>query len=115
MLKYSIIEKRFAKKEISNLSSNNSKNLVIDFLRKKQTEIVLDEDYIFNCSQSEDQKEWFDIRHDMLQHLSKEETEIILAHIVFGETFQDISNYYNVSIHTIKSKYFRAIKNSKKK
>lgn len=50
----------------------------------------------------------------MLQHLSKEETEIILAHIVFGETFQDISNYYNVSIHTIKSKYFRAIKKFQK-
>ena len=91
-----------------------AKNLAIDFLRKKQTEIVLDEDYIFNCVQSEDQKEWFDIRHDMLQHLSKEETEIILAHIVFGETFQDISNYYNVSIHTIKSKYFRAIKKFQK-
>ncbi len=90
-----------------------AKNLAIDFLRKKRAKIVLDEEYIFNCIQTEEPKEWIDIRHEMAKHLTDEEIEIILAHLVFGETFQTISNHYNVSIHTIKSKYFRAIKKFK--
>ena len=82
----------------------------IDFLKHKRITIVLDEEYIYNCIQSEKHEELVDIKNDLLEYLSQLEVEIILSHIIFGETFQEIASFYNLSIHTIKTKYFRALK-----
>ena len=87
-----------------------AKNLAIDFLKHKRITIVLDEEYIYNCIQSKKHEELVDIKNDLLEYLSQLEVEIILSHIIFGETFQEIASFYNLSIHTIKTKYFRALK-----
>ncbi len=87
-----------------------AKNISIDFLKKKQLDIVLDEEYVYNCIQTKDHRELMDIKKAILEYVPQLETEIILSHIIFGETFQEIATYYNLSIHTIKSKYFRAMK-----
>lgn len=92
-----------------------AKNISIDFLRKKRIEVVLDEEYIYNCIQLENHKEIHDIKNDMLQYLSQESTELIISHIVFGNTFKEMSTHYNLSIHTVKTKYFRALRELQKK
>lgn len=92
-----------------------AKHAAIDFLKRKHMDIVLDEDFIYDCVQSDCQQEWVNIKNEINKYLSKEDTEIILSHIVFGETFQSIANYYKKSIHTIKTKYFRGIKKLQKK
>lgn len=86
-----------------------AKNLAIDFLRKKRVEIVLDNDFVFSCVDTPKPAELESIIDALAKYLKDDETEIVLKHIIFGESFREIAEEYDKSIHTIKTKYFRAI------
>lgn len=86
-----------------------AKNLAIDFLRKKRIEITFDDDFVFSYVDTPKNIELESIIDEIEKCLNFDETELVLKHILFGETFKEMAEEYGKSIDTIKTKYFRAI------
>lgn len=87
-----------------------AKNIALDFLRKKHIDTILDDDYVFKCAEATDNNDLTNLRIKLHQYLEPCVTEIVIDHIVFGYKFNEIANHYKVSVSTIKTKYFRAMK-----
>lgn len=87
-----------------------AKNLAIDFLRKKHVDIVLNEEYVFNCVGSNNVDELTLLKDKLSPYLSISDCNIVIEHIVFASTFKEIAVYYKLPLSTVKTRYFRAIK-----
>ena len=86
----------------------SAKNNALTFLSKKKLETRVDDDFIYDEAPSSN-SELREIVEEIKKYLDKEEVDIILSHLLYGDTFSDIANKYNVSVNTIKTKYYRAI------
>lgn len=86
-----------------------AKNTTIDFVRKNKMEIVLDDEYIFKCASTSTEGSLKAIRDFLCNYVDVFDVDIMMAHIIFNETFDAIAKYYKLSIHTVKTRYFRAV------
>ena len=89
-----------------------AKNLAINFIKKKENEVdILDVDVIDeNVYQESNLKDMIDI---LKKDLNDEEISIIINHLIYAYTFEEIAKKMCVSTNTIKTKYFRALKKVK--
>lgn len=89
-----------------------AKNLAINYLRKNKVEIVIDDDFIYNSIKSEksELKELMDIFY---KYLDEEEISIVFSHLIYALTFEEIASNKNMSVNTVKTKYYRAMKKVK--
>ncbi len=92
-----------------------AKNLAIDFLRKKKTNVVVDEEYILNYVKPSKNTPSFNELLEMLEeYLSKEEIDIIIYHFLYNLTFEAIARKMGKPASTIRTIYFRSLKKVKK-
>ena len=91
--------------------------------------LLLDYDYIFEGKNKNNdydileyeqfdmyQSENSDLRDmiDILKsQLEQDEVDIIIQHLIYAYTFEDIAKNTNSNVSTVKTKYFRAIKKVK--
>ena len=68
-------------------------------------------DYVDDCSNNE---EYNNIIDNMKKYLSEREINILLEHIIDGNSFKDLSVKYNIPLNTVISIYHRALKKYKK-
>lgn len=108
--RYTICEQKNLKFYIISIA----KHLAIDFYRKKKLEVILDEKFVYECATSQPTSTLKELKEVFCKYISKEDAEIIFTHIIFGETFQAIASHSRTSIHTVKSRYFRAINKLRK-
>ena len=89
-----------------------AKNLAINFIKKKDNEVdVLDIDVIDeNIYEDSNLRDMIDILKRSLDH---EEVDIVINHLVYDYTFEEIGYKLGLSTNTIKTKYFRALKKVK--
>ena len=92
-----------------------AKNLAIDFLRKKKTNVLIDEEYILNYVKPSKNTPSFNELLEMLEeYLSKEEIDIIIYHFLYNLTFEAIARKMGKPASTIRTIYFRSLKKVKK-
>ena len=84
-------------------------NKTYDFFRKKKIDLELNEE-ILNIADNEDIGGSM-IVEENLKKLSKEEREIVVLKDVYGYKLREISKMKDRNISTIKSIYYRALKN----
>lgn len=84
-------------------------NKTYDFFRKKKIDLELNEE-ILNIADNEDLNGSM-IVEENLKKLNKEEREILLLKDVYGYKLREISDMKNRNISTIKSIYYKALKN----
>ncbi len=87
-----------------------AKNVALDFLKKKRLDVVLNEEYVFNCASVDDVDELSNLKDKLSIYLSDLDRDIVIQHIVFGSTFKEIAMYNKLPLSTVKTRYFRAIK-----
>ena len=89
-----------------------AKNLAINFIKKKENEVdVLDIDVVDeNIYEDSNLKDMIDI---LRRNLEREEVDIIIDHLVYAYTFEEIGHKLGLSTNTVKTKYFRALKKVK--
>lgn len=90
-----------------------AKHIALDFLKRKHLEIVLNDDYVFNCVEAKESDEIIELRNRLGLYLSDDDVDIVIEHIVFGCKFQDIALFYDIPVNTVKTRYFRALKKIK--
>ena len=73
---------------------------------------MIDDDFIYNSIQSEksELKKLIDIFY---KYLDEDEISIVFSHLIYALTFEEIASNKNMSVNTIKTKYYRAIKKVK--
>lgn len=91
-----------------------AKHLAIDVVRKRNENEIYDNDFVYSQEDNSKTYELETIVEEMSKVLTKFECEIIIKHIVFGESFKNIADEVGKSESTVKSKYFRAIKKFQK-
>lgn len=92
-----------------------AKNLAIDFLRKKKTNVIVDEEYILNYVKPSKNTPSFNELLEMLEeYLSEEEIDIIIYHFLYNLTFEAIARKMGKPASTIRTIYFRSLKKVKK-
>lgn len=91
-----------------------AKNIAIDFLKRKRIEIILNEEYVFNCVVNSTNDELSNIKDELKLYVNELDSEIIIEHIIFGFKFSEISQYHHLPLSNIKTKYFRAINKIRK-
>ncbi|MBS5038073.1 MAG: RNA polymerase sigma factor [Fusobacterium sp.] len=84
-------------------------NKTYDFFRKKKIDLELNEE-ILNIADNEDIGGSM-IVEENLKKLSKEEREIVVLKDVYGYKLREISKMKDRNISTIKSIYYKALKN----
>ena len=84
-------------------------NKTYDFFRKKKIDLELNEE-ILNIADNEDLNGSM-IVEENLKKLSKEEREIVVLKDVYGYKLREISKLKDRNISTIKSIYYKALKN----
>lgn len=84
-------------------------NKTYDFFRKKKIDLELNEE-ILNIADNEDIGGSM-IVEENLKKLSKEEREIVVLKDVYGYKLREISKMKGRNISTIKSIYYKALKN----
>ena len=90
-----------------------ARNITYMSLRKKQRETLVDyqiELHDVSIDQISDKI----MIQTMLSHLSNEEREIIVLHVIYGFSFHDISHIVELILATVLSKYHRSLKKLKK-
>jgi RNA polymerase sigma-70 factor (ECF subfamily) len=109
---------RLNKTEISNIKCYlviSARNSAINFLRNKKVEIELDErKLIYNLCEKEDSDLCVDAINILNKVLDSEEVYIILQHVLYDQSFKNISIECDKNISTIMARYYRAIKKVKK-
>ena len=86
-----------------------AKNLSINYVKDKNNlNISLDDTYLDNIE--EEKNELNEIINVLDKYLNEEEIKIIINHLIFGFTFEEIAKKMNVNTNSIKTKYYRAIK-----
>lgn len=92
-----------------------AKNKALNYLKSQKNIITLEEnivyDYVDDCSNNE---EYNNIIDNMKKYLSEREINILLEHIIDGNSFKDLSVKYNIPLNTVISIYHRALKKYKK-
>ena len=89
-----------------------AKNLAINHIKKKDNDVdMLDIDVIDeNVYEDSTLKDMIDI---LKRDLNQEEVDIIINHLIYAYTFEEIAYKLDQSINTVKTKYFRALKKVK--
>ena len=93
----------------------SAKNKSINYLKNKNNNTVIYEDYIYNLEEAKniDSLEYKNVLYKMREILSDFEIKIVLRHTLDDLSFKKLSKEYGKSINTILSTYFRAIKKIK--
>ena len=86
----------------------SAKNAAITFITKKKLECEYNDNYIYE-DVSDSDSHIQEIINIMRKYLDEEEIDIIIDHIIYGDSFKDIASKKGVSENTIKTKYYRAI------
>lgn len=110
--------KKIGTQEINNIKYYlvaSAKNSAVNYLSKKQVYIEYDEDFVYKCESNEySLDKYYELIDYLKSIISDFELEIILKHIVYDYSFDDLSKLYNKPLKTIYSIYSRAIKKIKK-
>lgn len=85
---------------------STSKNLSLNYVKKRAKEENYDEDSYEDDSNNDDFMEYIDKFKDFL---NKEEVDLIVYHLFYGFTFKELADISQVSINVIASKYKRSI------
>lgn len=106
------------KTEIKNIKYylvSTSKNISLDFYRKKSNkiDITYNEENVFEYVESKDSF-YVDLITEMQKVLSDEEINIIVLHLVYDYTFKELGEKYNKATSTIAYLYDKALKKFKK-
>lgn len=92
-----------------------TRNTSIDYLRKYNREVLLDEfNIVDNKDMSEEVNEKLQIR-EALESLNDEEREVVVLHTISDLTFKNIGEILNKPIGTVTWRYREAIKKLRKK
>lgn len=94
-----------------------AKNLSLDYLKKENNKIVLDDELIYsikdnNYNSNENYQEIIEYLENIL---SKNEVTIVLNHIVYDITFKKLSKTLKIPENSVKTIYYRAINKIKSK
>lgn len=93
----------------------SAKNISLNFLKKNKIKYVeFDDNFIYEKTEKPNNDKYYEIICDMQNVLSDFEIEIILKHVIFAYTFDDLSKLYNKPLKTIYSIYSRSIQKYKK-
>ena len=92
----------------------SSKNISLDFIKKKKIVYEYNEDYINNYKEEDEATMYDEIMILLEKCLSKEEIKIILLHNIDCYTLKEIANIINKPYNSVISIYNRAIKKVKK-
>ena len=110
---YKLSKSKLPDKSESSWLYSVTKNETITYLRKKNKEINLDDDYnIYNLQiENDDIKEIenIDAYKRTIKTLSPKEQEIISLKILSGLSFREISKVLNMPIGTVQWNYYKAI------
>ena len=110
---YKLSKSKLPDKSESSWLYSVTKNETITYLRKKNKEINLDDDYnIYNLQiENDDIKEIenIDAYKRAIKTLSPKEQEIISLKILSGLSFREISKVLNMPIGTVQWNYYKAI------
>ena len=92
--------------------TTTANNLAINFLKNKNNDYDILEYEHFDIyeSNNDDLKDMIDI---LKSQLEQDEVDIIIQHLIYAYTFEDIAKQNNLNVSTVKTKYFRAIKKVK--
>jgi len=92
--------------------TTTANNLAINFLKNKNNDYDILEYEHFDTyeSNNDDLKDMIDI---LKSQLEQDEVDIIIQHLIYAYTFEDIAKQNNLNVSTVKTKYFRAIKKVK--
>ena len=92
-----------------------TRNTAIDYLRKYNREVLLDEfNIVDNKDMSEEVNEKLQIK-EALNSLNDEEREVVVLHTISDLTFKNIGEILNKPIGTVTWRYREAIKKLRKK
>ncbi len=86
-----------------------AKNVAYDFKRKRKIHIIYDDDIVYTSPNKSKNKEIEEISSEFAKHISLEDIDIIMRHILHEETFKEIGEALDKPTSTIKTRYFRAI------
>ena len=93
----------------------SAKNKALDYLKSKNTALVIDEKYVYDNEglYEKDNTIYKDVISRMKKILSDYEIEIVLKHTLDDMSFRELSKKYKKPISTILTTYYRAIKKMK--
>ncbi|MGN1183320.1 MAG: RNA polymerase sigma factor [Faecalibacillus sp.] len=91
-----------------------ARNITYMSLRKMQRETTVDYPIDLNDNSIAQINDKMMIQ-TMFSHLSNEEREIIVMHVLYGFSFRDISHIMHLKLTTVLSKYHRSLKKLKTK
>lgn len=87
-----------------------ARNHTIDFLKKKKIDVVLNEEYVFNYEINYINDNISNTINFIKNHLNDIDSQIVIEHLAFEYNFKEIASHLNLSVNTVKTKYFRSIK-----
>ena len=87
----------------------SAKHLTINHIKKKQIDLIYDEEFILNKVSSQNTF-YSEIINELEKKLTEYEINVIVLHDIYNYSFQELSNKYKKSYNSIKSTYHRAIK-----
>jgi len=89
-----------------------AKNTSLNFVMKKRLETVNVDDMFLEDIEDADSNinEMIDV---MKQYLNDIEMKIVLNHLIYALTFEEIGSHMNLSSNTVKTTYYRALKKVK--
>jgi len=87
-----------------------ARNRVIDYLRgKKETNVTYNDDIYADDENSYDDYIYHMLIDEWMMVTSDFEVKVIVYHVIYGYTFNDLAKMFDSNINTIKSTYKRAI------
>lgn len=92
-----------------------ARNKAIDYYRRKQKEILVDQnetEYIFPETKAQGERNI--IIHEVINNLDDKERQVFLLHIIENIPFRDIAKIIDMPIGTVLWHYHKAIKKIKK-
>ena len=91
-----------------------ARNHVLDFLKKKKVNVVLNDEYIFNYQINNNNVNITNVINLINMYLSDIESKIVIEHIAYEYNFNEIASHLKLSVNTVKTKYYRSIKKLRK-
>ncbi len=89
-----------------------TRHLSIDILRKRKNSLPIDDEFLENNMQIDDEYSHLDV-HDILDMLDEEERQIIIFRLYAKLPYKEISKMMNINVSSLHKKYQRAIKKLK--
>ena len=87
-----------------------ARNHTLDFLKKKKLDVILDDEYIFNYQSCIKNDIDLNVIEFINKHLNNMESEIVISHLTYEYSFEEIASHFELSVNTVKTKYYRSIK-----